>query len=426
MKKFSTLVILLSMAFFAFLNQTQAQIWEPEGVNLPGDWNVWVNPPTNALALASATQTPGGQVVRRVAGADAHWHTTIYSATAGDMVAGSYAWLFTSGPTSAPWSNKWNGVNVTMDAVQLYAFQHPDNSTITVADNKWYTLNLDDIGYSDANGIVMETSAPPVDFLTVSEPTNVLPNTAVLVTVTTNASLCPEEIVYICYTTDNWVSSNAVAATMVGTTGTATIPGQAANTAVKYYAFNSTMPGITSNIGLQAINIDNNAGANYSYSIGTPPPPTVGWCNLQWPGNGSIDVGQSYNVYGQIYITGVTDAGGQGADVQAWVGYSTTDSDPSTWTNWVPATYNADIGNNDEYMANIGTAGLLAGTYYYAYRYQYLNQAYVYGGFQSGFWDGSSNVSGVLTISSVIPLSNWSFLLFGFFAVALVLFKFRK
>jgi len=426
MKKFNTILVLLTLTLFVFVKPSEAQIWEPEGLNMPGAWNGWANPPTNNLALASYTQTPGGEVVRRVTGVDAQWHTLLHCSAAGDVLPGNHNWIFTSGSLGNIWGNKWAGINVSMNSLQSYTYNAGADNNVTLADGIWYTVNYEDLGYMDTRAIFMETSAEPVDILTVSEPTNVMPNTAVGIDITSNSILSPEEMVYICYTTDNWTTSNAALAVMTGTTGSATIPGQAANTGVDYYAFTSTMSGITADFGLQAIDVNNNAGANYSYSIGTPPPPTVGWANLQWPPSGNTDVGQSYNVYGQIYITGVTDAGGQGADVQAWVGYSTDDTDPATWINWVPATYNGDAGNNDEYMADLGVAAGMAGTYYYATRYQYLNQAYVYGGYQGGFWDGTTNVSGVLTISSVIPLSNWSFLFIGLFAFAFVLFKFRK
>lgn len=132
--------------------------------------------------------------------------------------------------------------------------------------------------------------------------------------------------------------------------------------------------------------------------------PEVDWCNLQWPTSGNIRSGDAFNVYAQVYEAGVTDAAGQGADINAWIGYSLTDSDPSTgsWT-WVPATYGSDQGNNDEYTAEIGSA-LAAGTYYFASRFQLSGGVYKYGGYNSGgggFWDGATNVSNILTVDVV-------------------------
>ncbi len=127
----------------------------------------------------------------------------------------------------------------------------------------------------------------------------------------------------------------------------------------------------------------------------------VDWCNLQWPDQATITVGSSVDVYARVYEPGVTDASGQGAGISAWIGYSTTDTDPATWTNWVSATYNVDVGNNDEYQAALG-AGLAPGTYYYASRFKLNDGVYKYGGYSAsggGFWDGTTYVSGVLTVT---------------------------
>jgi hypothetical protein len=96
---------------------------------------------------------------------------------------------------------------------------------------------------------------------------------------------------------------------------------------------------------------------------------------------------------------GVTNGTGQGAGIQAWIGYGTGDPDPQTWTNWIPATFQGDNGNNDEYLADLGAAIGTAGVYYYASRFQLDDQTFVYGGFQGGIWDGTNNISGTLTVN---------------------------
>jgi len=428
MKKFNTLLILLVFAFAIAANQSNAQIYEPEGINIPGDWNGWTNPPAN-LALASYTQVPGGQVTKITNGTDARWTTTLEVGASGDIAAGAIEWLFTSGNAGSPWSNKWTDVSVSLNTIQEYIWHNDgngSNNTITVADGKWYVVNYEDIGYANTRAIFMEVSAEPVDILSVSVPASPMPSTAYDIDITVSASPAPEEVFYVRYTTDNWSTSDVVSVAMTGTTGTAVIPGQAANTQVDYYAFSSSVSGITADFSLYTMRFNNNGGSNYSYSIGTPPPPSIDWCNLQWPPNGSIDIGQGFTVYGQVYLAGVTDLPGQATDMQAWVGWSETDTDPATWSNWEPATFNVDAGNNDEFMADLGAAVGQAGTYYYAMRYQYQGQTYVYGGYNGGFWDGTSNVSGELTISSVIPLSNWSFAVIGLLMLTFVFLKFRK
>jgi subtilisin-like proprotein convertase family protein len=126
------------------------------------------------------------------------------------------------------------------------------------------------------------------------------------------------------------------------------------------------------------------------------------FANLQFPASGTFCVGGALTVFGQVYELGVTPgAGAQGAGITAELGYNTTNTNPNTWTSWQTATFNAAGGgvNNDEYQANL--TGLAAGTYYYAYRYTLGGCQYQYGGYSGsggGFWDGTTNVSGVLTV----------------------------
>lgn len=136
---------------------------------------------------------------------------------------------------------------------------------------------------------------------------------------------------------------------------------------------------------------------------------SIGWANLQWPGTGTINLGDKFTVYAQVYSTGITDKQGPGNDMRAWIGYSVANSNPNTWTNWVEASYNTDAGNNDEYMADLGSVIPVDGDYFYASRFQIGQDAYSYGGFSLGggnFWDGFSYTSGELTINRTA--SQWS------------------
>lgn len=149
---------------------------------------------------------------------------------------------------------------------------------------------------------------------------------------------------------------------------------------------------------------------NVSGTLTINPPPQIDWCNLQSPENGNINVGGTFNVYARVYKAGLTEPAGQGAGISAWIGYNSSNTNPSTWENWIIASYNTDVGNNDEYMANIGSS-LPAGTYYYASRFKYGLADYVYGGYSSGgggFWDGTTYVSGVLNVTYAEPSNHVS------------------
>lgn len=129
--------------------------------------------------------------------------------------------------------------------------------------------------------------------------------------------------------------------------------------------------------------------------------PTIGWANLQWPPELDLVSNQEETVYAEVYAEGVTE-GDEASDVlSAWIGVHNEDTDPATWPEsaWIEADFNESKGNNDEYQANISATQ--PGTYYYASRFQLNGQDPVYGGFDGGFWDGTTNVSGVLTVTPV-------------------------
>ena len=383
-----------------------SQIYEPEGLNMPGAWDSWTNPPT-VMALASSTQVTGGKIIKIPTGT-VRWQTTIkVAATGGDVTAGTYEWLFTSGPATNYFQNKWAGVNVTMNTLQLYTKGGSVNNSIILADNKWYTMNWEDIGYADNHAIFMETSAEPVSITNVSVPASVLPATAANIDVTISSAKSAEEHIFLRYTVDAWATSAITEVTMSGaTTGNASIPGQPDGTIVSFYVFSSTLATVTSDYDMVTIKMNNNSGANFTYPVGTTVP-GISFANLQWPGSGQIYPPTDYMVFGQALIPGVTGHATPAAGLQAWVGYSTTDTNPNTWTNWIAASFSGPAGNNDEFKANLGTAvGTIPGRYYYATRFQYNADPYVYGGYSDaggGYWDGGNNHSGVLDVIVGIP-----------------------
>ena len=150
--------------------------------------------------------------------------------------------------------------------------------------------------------------------------------------------------------------------------------------------------------------------AIWSFTSEPQPTDTPDYVNLQFPYNATITQGGSVTVYGQVYEGGLTDVvpniDGQAPGILAWVGTGATGTNPNTWTNWTVATWNAGhISNNDEYQANIG-ATLVPGSYDYATRFTLNGGPYVYGGTNNGFWDGTTYLSGVLTVTSPPPPAN--------------------
>ncbi len=151
-----------------------------------------------------------------------------------------------------------------------------------------------------------------------------------------------------------------------------------------------------------------------SVICGIPSTDSPDYVNLQFPADATINRGGSATVYGRVYEAGLTDTTtGQAPGITAWVGISPVGSNtnPNTWTTWIPATFNVEVApsnNDDEYQASIG-ATLAPGTYYYATRFQLNSGAYVYGGYSpppgGSFWDGTTFISGILTVNPSVPVT---------------------
>jgi hypothetical protein len=188
---------------------------------MPGGWNSWSNPPTNALALACSAQTTGG-LITVLTDDQRRYHTTFQSGSGG-VGSGTNEWLFTSGPSSSPWNNKWASATVTMNTIQTYTYQGSSNNSATLTSGKYYTVNLKDNGYANTEAIFMETSGSPVSISSVVD-NNKGAGVIDTVTITLLGTPSTEEKVYVRYTTDSWATHKFVLATGSGTTWKAVIP----------------------------------------------------------------------------------------------------------------------------------------------------------------------------------------------------------
>ena len=163
--------------------------------------------------------------------------------------------------------------------------------------------------------------------------------------------------------------------------------------------FNAENAGEENGFGLIAVLADGTVLMLEEFSLEQ----SIGYANLQWPPEATITTTETVDVFGQVWIEDITEQDGPTEGLNAWVGVSSTDTNPATWDedSWVEAEFNTQDGNDEEYKAAIGE-GLAPGTYYYATRFQFENELYVYGGYTEeggGFWQEGVNVSGVLTVT---------------------------
>ncbi len=263
-------IVFLAMLLLGSGNASFAQIYAPEGINMPGDWNGWTNPPAAGSAFGSEFQVSGGGVKRIVNGTTRWWKTTFTGTTGGQF-------LFTSGSSGNPWGNKWNETTVAMNTLQNYAFNGGgSNNSITCNASKFYTSIWEEKdvdnggpndfdGYTSTRAIFMETSATPISVSATSQSplaSNVTPSDVVTVSITLSAAKSGEEIVYLRYSTDNYVTSTMVTAAGSGTSYTADIPAQADGSTVQYYAITSTVSSISADYDLYSLS----KSANRSYT----------------------------------------------------------------------------------------------------------------------------------------------------------------
>src|SRR5687767_3257435 len=104
----------------------------------------------------------------------------------------------------------------------------------------------------------------------------------------------------------------------------------------------------------------------------TPLPNDCDFCILQFPASLSAVSGATTEpVYGRIFEAGVTEAEGPSPMITAQVGFGPVGSDPRSASGWTyfDATFNVQIGNDDEYQGTMIAPG--EGTYRYVFRFSF-------------------------------------------------------
>lgn len=339
-------VSLFLLSFF-IIGYTSGQIYQPEGINMPGSWDSWTNPPT-IDALKSAGQ--GGEIEKIELGTD------VYQAefsVPGDLPAGSHEFKFSSGPSTNYWANVWGDGSFSVNIVGNTIHGAGPNNTITLSSDKFYVVNYEDNGYGDTRALFMELSSAPVH-ITGIEQSPVLPesNEDVTISITTDAEPAAGEYFYLRYSTDGWTSYQLAEFAFTGTQGTAVIPGEASSTTVEYYAFSTNAQNPSDDFDIKTIRVKNNSGDNYSYTVGQAVSCTASDYNVvsttpAFPQDES-SITISFNAaLGNQGLMGYTD------DVYAHIGVITSNSTSGTDWKYVKT----DWGENtpDTKFTNVGT-----------------------------------------------------------------------
>ena len=253
--------ILAIIVTAGFSTISHAQIWEPEGISMPGAWDGWANPPSVAnLRTAGSSYSSPGNIARRTFGGGQYVTTLNVLASGGDVVGGTHNFKFSSGPEGNPWNNAWgDGGTLTIDAVtNLNIGGGTADNTISVTNGEHYTFVYFDAGYSNTRVSVMHTTNTPIDIVSVQD-------NSLTPAITLSAAKSSQERVMVRYTTNSFTTSNYVEATGTGTAYSATIPDP--GDTVQYYAFTTTAadPTLVVDPDILTLRFNTNGGSNYFF-----------------------------------------------------------------------------------------------------------------------------------------------------------------
>lgn len=234
------------------------QIWAPDGLRMPGDWNTFTN--NNGMG--------GDFDLTQITTGTLRWTTTFqYSGT-----TGSKSFKFVSGDTD-PWGNQWANssfsINTLVTGIAWCTSCNPANNTISITNGNYYTVNWQDNGYAATNAIFMETSAMPVTLTKADQmpASGITPADSVFVGLKLSATPSAEEKFYVRYTTDGFATSSLKEVIVTADSGFTWIPAQSNGSTVNYYIFSTTVSNPTADFDMYTINLINNGGSNYSYSV---------------------------------------------------------------------------------------------------------------------------------------------------------------
>jgi len=249
-------LLLLKLLFLWCMN-TEAQIYQPDGLRMPGSWNNWTN----------STGMGGDFDLTRSTESTLRW-TSTFQYTG---VTENNTFKFVSTSFSDPWGNQWAGnQNVSLNALNSFIYgmpSIPDNS-ISLTSGKWYNIVFEDKGYNDTRAVFSETTSQPVTINNVSQtPVMVTAMDAVQVSAGLSAIPSEEENFFLLYSVNGWQTSSLIPMTIASNSINGTIPGQGSSTAVEYYIFSSVFNDPAADIDLITIRKNNNGGSNFSYIV---------------------------------------------------------------------------------------------------------------------------------------------------------------
>jgi len=249
-------LILLLLANSAALS-LKAQIYEPDGLRMPGSWNNWQNEPGMGGDFDLQVNKTG----------TLRWQSTFkYTGN-----TGLQEFKFVSTAFGDPWGNQWAAnPSVQLNQLNDFVFGNPadPNNSVNLSQDKWYTIVFEDLGYQNCRAVFMETTNNPVELNEVlQQPIIVADMESVTITLKLSDNPSSEEKFFVRYTTDGWENASFIPMQGSGNSLTAVIPGLASETEVEYYVLSSVASDLSADADLLTLGINNNNNLNYSYIV---------------------------------------------------------------------------------------------------------------------------------------------------------------
>jgi hypothetical protein len=189
-----------------------------------------------------------------------------------------------------------------------------DGELTGVVSGNYYTFNIMKNGAATSDMELLETNFNPTIISTVTQSplaASVVANTAVAVTITMANAPTVGEFVYLRYSTDGYANSSLIQANFTGNISTVNIPCQVAGTNLSYYVFssNETLAGINSDLisfgvncyDMATLNLNNNGGPNYSYTVSAPPTSTISYAGTPYCSNSGTASVTNTGTLGGVY-----------------------------------------------------------------------------------------------------------------------------
>lgn len=291
-------------------------------------------------------------------------------------------------------------VQATGTNVSYYLFSSGSGLSISSADADLYTINWN-AGSVNGGSNYSYT---------------VLPSATITLGSISGSPFCAGASVSVPYTVSGTFNSgNIFTAQLSNSSGSFASPINIGNvTSTTSGTISATIPANTVyGTGYKIRVVSNNPSATSNESTVFTINPIQFFANLETQ-NQTICAGNNIingNVTGRLWIDGLTNLAGVNPNITVEFGYANTNDfaaniHPNNWTNWVTAAYKEQSSNDDRYTINNFGSSLPVGTYYYTFRYKVGNCDWVYGGYNSGNWNGTTNVNGTLTVNSATVISS--------------------